>query len=156
MGLYNKLMGVPVDRLVLRELPTVPPSTTVRETVALMRSKRVGCVAVTDPDGRAKGRFTEHNLVTLLVKTPEALDQPVGDHMTGPWPSVRRCDTIAHLIDCMETNKLRFVQVVDDDGLPSALAGQKGVVEFLAEQFPMVVKVQGMSSKMHLDQREGA
>ena len=156
MGLYQKLMREPVSALELRELITVQPSTTVREAILRMQQNRLGCVAVVDSDGRPVGKFTERLLIRLLLTDSAALGEPVSQHMNAPWSTVTRDDSIARLIDCMESGRLRYVCVVDGDGRAEALVGQKGVTKFLADQFPREVKVQLMTSKQHMDQREGA
>jgi CBS domain-containing protein len=156
MALYQNLMQEPVSKLELRELVAVPPTTSIRKSIAAMRRTRVGCVAVVDEAGRPLGVFTERLLLQRLVSDPGSLNEPLGDHMDAPCACVTRDDSITKLIDCMESRKLRFVCVIDEKGRAVALAGQKGVVAFLAEQFPREVKVQEWRSKMHMDQREGA
>jgi CBS domain-containing protein len=156
MGLYQKLREEPIANLDLRDLITVAPTGTVRAAVALMQEGRVGCVAVVDPEGRPIGAFTERLLMKLVLDNPSAMDEPLSDHMVSPWTTVTRSDTIARLIDLMESEKLRFVCVVDDQGRAAALVGQKGVVAYLADQFPREVKGQDFGTKMHMDQREGA
>ena len=156
MGLYQNLMQEPVSRLDLRKLIALPPATSIRTSVDAMRKTRVGCVTVVDEAGRPLGLFTERLLLQRLVADPGSLNDALGDHMNAPCACVTRDESITKLIDCMESRKLRFVCVVDEEGRAVALAGQKGIVAFLAEQFPREVKVQAWSSKMHMDQREGA
>ena len=156
MNLYQKLLNQPVSDLKLRELITVSPQTTVRQAISKMKQKSIGCVVVVDEHGRPQGKFTERLLISLLLKTPNGLDEPVGDHMASTWAFVKKTDPIAQVIDHMDRLKLRFVCVVDDEDRAIALTGQKSVVEFLADQFPREVKVQLLSSKMYMDQREGA
>ena len=157
MGIYQKLMLEPVDAMELRNLISVQPAATVRDAIAKMKQNRLGCVAVVDPEGRPVGKFTERLVMRLLLKDClTTLDEPISQHMVTPWATVTRQDTVAHLIDCMESNRLRFVCVVDSEGRAEALVGQKGVIRFLADQFPREVKVQMMTAKQHMDQREGA
>jgi len=140
----------------LRPLVTVALVAKVREAIATMQQNRIGCVAIVDSDGRPVGKFTERLVMRVLLKDSSALDEPVSQHMVKPWSTVTQDDTVARLIDRMESGKLRFVCVVDSEGRAVALVGQRGVIKFLAEQFPREVKVQMMTTKQHMDQREGA
>ena len=55
-----------------------------------------------------------------------------------------------------EGAKVVIGDVLDDEGRPVGLTGQKGVMEYIAEHFPRQGKVQLMESKLHMDHREGA
>jgi predicted transcriptional regulator len=156
MTLLEKLMNKPVSSLDLRELVKVRAETTVRQTITAMRNGRQGCAAVLDEDDKPLGKFTERRLIRLLLANPGVLDEPVGAHMRTQWAQVRCEDHIMHLIDSMEAGKFRFICIVDDEGCATKLIGQRGVVKWLAAQFPQQVEVQSMNSKMHMDQREGA
>ena len=51
---------------------------------------------------------------------------------------------------------MRTASDVDDAGRVTGLTGQKGLMEYVAERFPRQIKVQMMSSKLHMNTREGA
>ena len=156
MGLRENILSHPVSQLELRPVIAVKPTDSVRQALQQMRDKRLGCVVIVDQDNRPLGKFTERLLIRLLIKDPAALDEPVGDHMAHAWGSVKSGDSIARVIECMEEKKLRFVIVVDDQGRPIGLTGQKGVMEYLVEHFPRQIKVQETGSKLYMDDREGA
>jgi len=156
MGLRKDILNVPVSKLQLRQLIPVQATTPVREAVDQMRQKRLGCAVVVDQEGRPVGKFTEQLLMKLLLKDPTLLDEPVSRFMHPHAYPVKRDDPIAKLIDLMESEKLRFMCVTDQQGKAVALTGQKGLMEYIVEYFPRQVKVQRMRSKLHMDQREGA
>ena len=156
MGLRENILSHPVSRLELRPVIATKPTDSVRQALEQMRDKRLGCVVIVDQDNRPLGKFTERLLIKLLLKDPAALDEPVRDHMASAWGMVECGDPIARMIECMEDKKLRFVIVVDEQGHPVGLTGQKGVMEYMVEHFPRQVKVQETGSKLHLDDREGA
>jgi len=155
MGLRQDILNAPVTELEWRQLLEIHGDQPVRAAIQLMREKRLGCVVVIGDDGRPRGKFTERDLIRLLLLSPESVDEPVGRHMSGTWGVVKSTDTIAKIIDLMDDKKLRFVIVVDDDGKPMGLTGQKGVMEYIVDHFPRQVKVQMMESKLFMDQREG-
>jgi CBS domain-containing protein len=155
MGLRQDILNAPVTELEWRQLLQIHGDKPVRAAIQLMREKRLGCVVVIGDDGRPLGKFTERDLIRLLLLSPESVDQPVGRSMSGTWGVVKSTDTIGKVIDLMDEMKLRFVIVVDDAGKPIGLTGQKGVMEYIVDHFPRQVKVQMMESKLFMDQREG-
>ena len=156
MGLRQELLDKPVSELELREALILQRTDKVSDAVKLMKEKKLGCVCVVDGDGRCTGTFTERHLINmLLVEGEKAFDEMLGENLSEAWSGVKLSDPIARVIDEMETFKLRFVVVVDDDGKPVSLTGQKGVAEYIVDHFPRQVKVQMMESKLYMDQREG-
>ena len=155
MGLRQDIREQPVTELAWRKLLKVAPDQTVRAAVTQMQSEGLGGVVVIGADGRAIGEFTERDLIRLLLDAPNCMDEPVGRHIIDTWGQLCQTDPIAKIIDQMQDRKLRYVIVVDDDGMPIGLTGQKGVMEYIADHFPRQVKVQMMKSKLHMDEREG-
>lgn len=155
MGLREDILREDVSQLEWRDVLKVQPTNTVRDTVELMRKHRLGCVIIVSDDGKVVGKFTERDLIRLLLLNAESLDEEVGHHMSGTWGMIHEGDPIAQVIDLMQEKKLRFVVVVDEDNRPIGLTGQKGVMEYIVDHFPRQVKVQMMESKLFMDTREG-
>ncbi len=121
-----------------------------------MHDKRLGYVVILDQAGVYLGMFTERMLIRLLLDNPRSLNDPVMRHMAGRSSRVRRDEPIAKVIEMMLSQDCRFVCVVDEQGRPVGVTGQRGVMEYIAEHLPRQVKVQRMSSEFFSDQREGA
>ncbi len=155
MGLRQDILDAPVTELEWRKLLTLRGTEPVRAAIEVMRREKLGCIVVVNESDEAIGKFTERDLIRLLLLSPEAMDTPVGQNMSGTWGAVREDETVAKVIECMDDHKLRFVIIVDRDGKPIGLTGQKGVIEFIVEHFPRQVKVQMMRSKLYMDAREG-
>ena len=64
-------------------------------------------------------------------------------------------EPIANVIESMQSQKLRFIVVLDEQGKAVAITGQKGIMEYIADHFPRQIKVQRMSSDFFTGQREG-
>jgi CBS domain-containing protein len=112
---------------------------------------------VVDEKGRPLGKFTEHRLLVLLVNDSQALIRPLKDVMVKDWAEVKLTDPIAKVLDAMQNHGMRFVVVVDDDGVATHLTGQRGMMEYIADHFPRQVKVHMIDdAKLYMDQREGA
>ncbi|MCC7204049.1 MAG: CBS domain-containing protein [Phycisphaeraceae bacterium] len=156
MGLRADILNQPISELPLRPVIKVQSGQSIRQAMQKMLEAMLGCAVVVDAQGRYIGKFTERRLMAALLQGSHTLDGPVDALMFGTQDCVLPTDHIALMIQMMESRKLRFIVVVDAEGRPVALTGQKGVMEYLAEHFPRQVKVQKIESKLHLDQREGA
>src|SRR5205814_446541 len=104
------------------------PETSVRQTAQKMREKRLGCAIVVDPAGKPIGKFTERQLMKLLLTDPAALDKPVEQFMYPSADPIRGDQPIARMIAQMRKGGLRFLCVTDEEGKAVALAGQKGLM----------------------------
>jgi CBS domain-containing protein len=156
MGLRQAILADPIKDLDLRELVQAKPDEPVRQVIARMRERKLGCAVILDAAGKPVGKFTERTLIKLLRKNPAGLDEPIQRHMLTNPDTMRMTDTIGEAIDLMQSKSIRFVIVLDEQGKAVALTGQKGVMEYIAEFFPRQVKVQEMDAKLSMQKREGA
>lgn len=156
MGLHQNMQTEPVSKLHLREPLLVGLDATVREAVEGMRKKQLGCVYVVDDDQRPVGTFNESLLTRLLVTNPQAIDDPIRRHMMDYWCCVKATDPIINVLTAMESQNVRFICVLDDQGRVVGLTGQKGLMEYVAEHFPGQVMVQRIGCPPYTKEREGA
>ena len=107
--------------------------------------------------GEPVGTFGEAGLIDLLLAQPAAIySAPVKDHLDAKWAKVGLDSPIAAVLRAMETERLRFVCVTDEQGKVAALTGQKGLMEYIAEHFPNQAMVQRLGGKPSMTKREGA
>jgi CBS domain-containing protein len=156
MGLQGNLRSEPVSRLNLRKPVLAGPDESVREAVQRMRERQLGCVYVVDDEEKPIGMFTESLLNRLLVTNPDALDDPLRRHMADYWCCVRDTDPIVNVVTAMQAQNIRFVCVLDEAGRVTALTGQKGIMEYVADHFPGQVMVQRIGCAPFTQHREGA
>lgn len=157
MGLRQELFEEPISALKFRELIRITPRTTVRESITKMRAASLGCCVVVDDHARPIGMFNEKMLMKLMTLQPQALDDRVETFMTRRMAVMYPDEPIAKLINILQQKKLRWVCVCDrQTDEPIAITGPKGVMEYVVDHFPRQVLVQSMTSKMHVDEREGA
>jgi CBS domain-containing protein len=157
MGLREDIMNETVAQLPLRRAVIVSADSSVSDSITLMRDHKLGCVFIVDEQGRTTGKFTERQVLKLVCDCV-SMDEPVGKHM-APIPehgSVNLTDPVMKVLEGMRKTRLRFLCVVDDAGKIVSLAGQKSLMEYVTERFPRQIKVQMMTSKMHMSTREGA
>ncbi len=156
MGLRQTFKDEAVSKLPLRPVLTLPPDGTVRQAVALMKQHALGCLFVVDAGGRALGRFTERDLIRQLAADPGVLDKPLSQVMTPPESCIEVGAPVEAVFNEMKDLGRRFICITDENGRMVGLTGQKGLMEYIAENFPRQVKVQMMQSKLYMDDREGA
>ena len=155
MGLAEKFAKTPVRDLNLREMPIVDPDVLVRDAIAVMRAADLGCVMVVE-GGQPAGMFTEGLLREEFARNPGVVDELVATHMAVPFPKIYLDDTVDMVLLAMQANNTRFICVVDADETVIGLTGQKGLMEFVAEEFPRQVMVQRIGGTFPMTQREGA
>lgn len=156
MGLRENILSQPVSDLSIRELVSVPPTETVRETVALMRGKNMGAAIVIDDAGYPIGMFNEKLLIHLFEAGTDAMGDPVEKHMTRSVACVGTQETIATLIATIHSRGLRWICICDEAGKAIGISGVRGVMEYVTEHHPRSVLVQPLQSKLSVDEREGA
>jgi predicted transcriptional regulator len=156
MGLRENIRTEPVTEIRHRALIAVSRQTSVKEAAEKLRRYKVGCVIVTDQEGKPVGKFTERLLMKLLLEDARALRLPVERFMYPDPDAIGMNEPIGKMVDVMKHKKLRFLCVTDPEGRAVALTGQHGLMEYITEHFPRQVKVQLLQSKLAMDQREGA
>ena len=156
MSLANNMVAESAKQLNLREPVTVRPTQTVRETVAAMRAKNLGCAILVDDEEKPVGMFTERLLTQMLSDKPTMIDGPVINHSATYWPQIKLSDPVIAVPEALEARNVRFVAVVDDNGRLAGLTGQKGLMEYIADHFPGLVTVQRVGLGVTIHEREGA
>ena len=156
MALRENLRRDPISALTLHKVVTAAPETSVAAAVELMRGGETGAVIIVGEDGRPAGMFTEKLLIRLLAYRPDALEEPVSAHQSARIVCVKADEPIADLIATMQEHALRWVCVVDDDGRPTGLADLLGVIEYVVDHVPRIVKVEPVEPRLSLQKREGA
>ena len=143
MGLKENMQQEQVRDLAIRDAIIVTADSPLREVIALMRAKQLGCALVVDPHDKPLGTFTERTMIDSLLRFPqEFMEHTVGEHVYSSAVFVNQSDPISQVWDAIQNLGRRFVGVVDDEGKPVGLTGQKGISEYIAEHCPQQVMVQ--------------
>lgn len=156
MALYDNIRQDTVADLSMRQLLVIKPTDSVRRACHIMREAGLGAAVTVDDEGRPVGMFNEKILIRLLAEGGDVMDTPVVDYLTTYVACVKQSDSIAHLLNEMQTKDFRWVCVTDEAGRAIALTGLRGAMEYIVDHFPRVVKVQSLGSKLSIDEREGA
>jgi len=101
-----------------RDVLTAPPDTSLLEIAKLLTAHRVGCIVVTDPDGKVIGIVSERDIVREIAKVgASVLKEPVESYMTKSVISCRESDTTDRLMGEMTVHRFRHMPVVDQGRL---------------------------------------
>jgi len=102
-------------------IPLVGQSTSMREVVLEMTSKRLGVTGVVDEAGRLVGVITDGDLRRGLERRGDILALTAADLMTRN-PKVVEADTLgAKAVAVMEAHAITSLFIVDDDGFPAGI-----------------------------------
>jgi len=137
---------------------TVPPRTSVREVLRLMRARQVGAVLVTElVAGREvlQGVFTERDALKRMAGGA-ALDVPIQEAMVHPAVTVSHDDTVGHAVRTMYERGFRHLPVVDAGGHPTGMVSVRGLLHYLVEHVPHVVYNLPPSPHHRTREQEGA
>nr|WP_295672095.1 CBS domain-containing protein [Sphingomonas sp.] len=97
-----------------RDIVSVTPEHSVRDTVSLLAQKRIGAVPVMD-GGRVVGIFSERDVIHALeAHGPAALDALVGAVMTSPAITVDIGEPAIGALSLMTRRRIRHLPVVQD------------------------------------------
>jgi arabinose-5-phosphate isomerase len=99
------------------EVPKVAPGTGLIDMMREMTRKGLGATAVTHPDGRIAGIFTDGDLRRLIEQGAD-LRELLARDVLHPTPKTVRADALAvEAADLMEQHRITSVLVVDEAGV---------------------------------------
>lgn len=100
-------------------LPLVPETMVMSEALVVMTAKSLGCVGVTDPQGRLIGIITDGDLRRHM--TGHLLGQTARMVMTPNPRTLPRDDLAIEALDTLNRAKITAAFIVDEAGRPSGL-----------------------------------
>ena len=107
-------------------------TSTVRDAVAVLASKRIGALPVM-ADGKVAGIFSERDLVyQLQAQGLAVLDRPVSEVMTAPAVTVSRDTRVLEALGLMTRRRIRHLPVVEN-GAMIALVSIGDLVKYRIE-----------------------
>jgi 2-oxoglutarate ferredoxin oxidoreductase subunit beta len=114
---------------------TVEQRTSLANSIRIMTSHNIGCLLVTDEDGRLVGVFTERDVLNRVACQVEDLTHAhIVDYMT-PEPFALKVDMpIKHALHLMSVHEFRHLPLVDNDFKPEGVISFRDVVHHLKER----------------------
>jgi CBS domain-containing protein len=119
----------------LKEPQVVLEETSLADCVAIMQTKHVGSLLVTDKSGKLVGIFTERDcLMKVIGRTIVLSDARVSEYMTRHPVSERPDISLAFALNLMSNGGFRHVPIVDQDNMPIGIVSVKDVVDHIVSK----------------------
>jgi len=111
----------------------VEPQTPLDEAVRFMRNHGVGCVLVTDADGRLAGILTERDLLRKVAgKHIDLKKTPVSDCMTADPERSKPRHPLGYGLQRMVVSDVRYLPLVDDGDRPVGIVSSRDIIAYMA------------------------
>ena len=112
---------------------SVPEGTSLEEAIRTMRERRIGCLLVTDQEGKLGGVFTERDVLYKVAgKNLDLTAEPVGRYMTHDPEVIRGDQLLASALQRMMVGDLRHLPLVDAEGRPEKILSSRDIINYLA------------------------
>ena len=121
----------------------VSPDTTVREAIAMMVDRRIGCVLVGDPSTSplakggprgVEGIFSERDVLMKISEDTESrLEHPVREFMTAEPETVGIDDNIVFALHKMDVGDYRHLPVTEGDQV-AGIISVRDILKLLVEE----------------------
>lgn len=117
------------------KLVQAPPTTSLKETVALMQRQKSSYVVIAK-NKKVAGIFTEVDLVRKVLDQKINWASPVSQFMTPDPVTLSPNDSISKALATMEQHRLYYVPLVNDLGNLVNVLSVRTLLRFLAEFYP--------------------
>jgi CBS domain-containing protein len=126
-----------VDRVAVLSPKTAvhtPPHTPVRDVLAMLVDRGIGCVVVADA-GKPVGVFSERDaLVKLGANAGERGARPVSEFMTPDPETLEVGAKLAFALQRMDVGGYRHLPIVDDAGTLTGVISVRDILRYLADK----------------------
>jgi CBS domain-containing protein len=149
-----------LNELRIRHLPLRSPAlvercASVRETVEMMKAKRLGCALVCE-QGNLIGLFTERDLLNKIIGEQISHSASVEQFMTPNPKKLSLDDSVAEAMRVMYDGDYRNIPLVDKHGRAAGVLTVHDLISYLAEHFPKEALNLPPDTAQTMSQAEGA
>lgn len=124
---------VSVEEVLQTDLVTVPPNATVATISKTMASEDVGTVVVVD-DGAPLGIITDRDLALAIGDGGDVSGREASDFISGSVQTATSDVSVFEALERMESQQIRRLPIVDDNGAVRGIVALDDVLVFLGEQ----------------------
>jgi len=123
-----------INVLCPREPTCVGPATPVREVLALMDKKHIGCVIV-EESARVLGVFSERDVLNKISLDLSRLDSPVSEFMTASPATATKSDSLGFAMQSMDLGGYRHLPIVNSAGIATGIISSRDLLRFMAVKY---------------------
>lgn len=124
------------------QVTVVAPDTTVIEALRVMAEKNIGSVVVMDKE-RFLGILTERDYSRkVILMGRHSSDTPVSEIMSADFPSITLTDTVEHCMQLMNSRRIRYLPVMQNDQLAGIISMNDLVAETILSQQQTITQLE--------------
>jgi predicted transcriptional regulator len=101
----------PISNVMVRDVVTVLPGTTLREAAAKLHERKIHRVLVVEEGGSLAGVLSTRDVMRAIAQ--DRIDDPLSDIMSKPVVTVEARDAIGFTLDLLTRNRVHGVVVMD-------------------------------------------
>jgi arabinose-5-phosphate isomerase len=116
-GSLGKQLYLKVGDIVSRHIPKIYRTTSIRDVIIEISSKRMGAAAVVEQDDRVAGIITDGDLRRMLQKTSDIDHLSAEDIMSASPKVIQKQELAVQSLYVMQTNKISQLLVVEGEKL---------------------------------------
>jgi CBS domain-containing protein len=132
----RSLMKDPVECLQPIKPLRVDLETSLEEAIQLMRNHGIGCVLITDDNGRLTGILTEKDLLQKVAGQGLDLGQCIVGDFMSPAPERSKPDhPLGYALHRMIVSDIRYLPIVDSSNRPAGIISSRDIVAYMAKHF---------------------
>lgn len=147
MAFFQRLRNV--SAVMQGGVPLLLPTDRVRDALSLMSAQSLRCVVVAE-GGKPLGIVTERDALHLFRRGPEALEQPLASVMSSPVSSIPVRYPLNQAVERMQSEHLRHLVVVGEDGRVSGVVSEHDIVSQLEGEYLDYVLKEGQTARDQL------
>lgn len=130
--LERALVEANIESMKIKPLMTIPPETTIEQTMRTMAEHDIGCIVIVDADGRLLGVFSERDVLNKVVSRYEQIrSSPISQVMTKSPMSAYTSDSPGKAMNLMAVGGFRHVPVLDVDDKVVGILGPRRVSQYV-------------------------
>jgi len=121
----------------------VRPEISVYDGLELLVEKRIGCLMVTDENGKYLGTFTERDYARKVILKGRSSKETLVSEIMDPHPSVTENSTIEECMEKMSTKGYRHLPVMDGQGNLVGVVSISDVVKYIIDEQKFLLEHMG-------------
>ena len=96
---------------------SISPERTLREAIGILAQHNIGALLVLDEAKNMVGIVSERDIIRLIARDEQALDQPISSIMTSDVITGRPQDDLQSVLATMTQRRFRHLPIMDGDTL---------------------------------------
>lgn len=122
-GSLGKRLSLKISEIMILgdDIPIVSEKTSIKDTIFVITSKRLGMTCVVDESGKLSGIITDGDLRRLLEKTLDIKNLSAGDIMTKKPKTLKKDLLASFALQQMENYNITSLIVVDENDIPEGV-----------------------------------